>query len=137
MEFLLNNIGLVALVVISAAMLIGPEVAKLLNGGSTVTTLQAIQLINKRNAIVLDVREAGEYASGHITNSRHIPMSQLKERINELARFKARPIIVNCGRGTRSAGAIRILKQSQFAEVFQLRGGFAAWAEASLPLERT
>jgi rhodanese-related sulfurtransferase len=85
---------------------------------------------------VLDVRAAGEYAGGHIANARHIQESQLADRAKELEKFRARPIIVSCATGSRAPGVTGALRKKGFTEVFALRGGIAAWQQASLPLEK-
>jgi rhodanese-related sulfurtransferase len=92
--------------------------------------------MNRRNAVVLDVRETGDYAAGHITGARHIPETQLTDRLKELEKFKARPIVVCCRTGTRAPIAGATLRKQGFSEVVALRGGVAAWQQASLPLEK-
>jgi rhodanese-related sulfurtransferase len=82
------------------------------------------------------VRAAGEYAAGHIANARHIPEAQLADRAKDLEKFRSRPIIVACGAGSRAPGVTGQLRKQGFAEVFALRGGIAAWQQASLPLEK-
>jgi rhodanese-related sulfurtransferase len=101
-----------------------------------VSALELVQLINRRDAVVIDVRDASEYAAGHITNARHIPEAQLAERLKELDRFKTRPIVVSCASGGRSARAGSVLQKHGFTEVFTLRGGIGAWQQASMPLEK-
>jgi rhodanese-related sulfurtransferase len=135
-KFVIDNIWLIVAMIVSGAILIWPEVRKLMGAQSELGTLQTIQLMNQKNAIVLDVRENGEYSAGHIPNSRHIPLSELERRLNELEKFKQRPIIVNCQTGMRSGNATRILKKHQFATVYQLKGGIGAWQQANLPLEK-
>jgi len=95
-----------------------------------------VQLINRRDAVVVDVREADEYRAGHIANSRHIPMGQVGERMKEMEKLKAKPIIVACRSGSRSASVIGVLQKSGFEEVYGLRGGILAWQQASMPLEK-
>jgi rhodanese-related sulfurtransferase len=122
--------------VITGGMLVWPLVSRLIRPGHEVSPVEAVQLINRRDAVVIDVRDAAEYASGHITNARHIPEAQLVERMKELAKFKARPIIVTCRAGGRAATAATVLRKHGFGEVFALRGGIAAWQQASMPLEK-
>jgi rhodanese-related sulfurtransferase len=122
--------------VITGGMLIWPLINRLARPGAEVNVLEAVQLINRRDAVVIDVRDAGEYAAGHITGARHIPEAELAERLKELEKFKARPIIVSCRTGNRAARAGGVLRQHGFEEVFALRGGIAAWQQASMPLEK-
>ena len=75
-----------------------------------------------------------EYSSGHIVNSVHIPLSNLKTRISELNKYKNQKIIVSCRSGNRSSQACASLKKEGFEEVFNLSGGVMAWENASLPL---
>lgn len=130
------NMLLFGTAVVTGGMLIWPLFNRLFRAGSEVSTLEAVQLINRRDAVVVDVRESGEYAAGHVAGSRHIPESQLAGRMKELEKFKSRPIIVSCRSGTRSASAGAILRKHGFGEVFVLRGGIAAWQQAGMPLEK-
>ena len=86
---------------------------------------------------MLDVRATGEYSAGHIGNARHIQETQLADRAKELEKFRSRPIIVACATGSRAPGVTGRLRKQGFAEVFALRGGIAAWQQASLPLEKS
>jgi len=122
--------------VVSGSMLIWPLIGRLFRQSNEVDTLEAVQMINRRDAVVIDVRDGGDYAAGHITNARNIPEGQIADRMKELEKFKSRPIIVSCNTGNRSAIASGILRKSGFNEVFSLRGGIAAWRQASMPLEK-
>jgi len=132
-EFLLNNIALVALFLASGVMLFWPEIQKLAGaGGAEVGTLEATRLMNQ-GSLVLDVRDEKDYTAGHLPKARHIPLRDLAGRLNEIGKYKEKPVIVT---GTRAGAACRLLRQSGFNNVFQLKGGFAAWQQASLPVER-
>lgn len=134
MKFILDNIWLVLLALASGAMLLWPQ---LLGGAKKqVGTLEATQLINRNDAVIVDVREDSEFAQGHIPNAKHIPLRQLPSRLKELEKFKAKPIIVNCRSGNRSAKACGILNKHGFENVHNLAGGITAWAQAGLPLEK-
>lgn len=130
------NMLLFGTAVVTGGMLVWPLFNRLFRGGQEVSTLQAVQFINRRDAVVIDVRDAGEYATGHIANSKHIPEAQLANRMKELEKFKSRPIIVSCRSGSRAASAAAALRKNGFKEVFVLRGGVAAWQQASMPLEK-
>jgi rhodanese-related sulfurtransferase len=122
--------------VVTGGMLLWPLFGRMFRTGKEVSAVELVQLINRRDAVVLDVRSASEYAAGHITGSRNIPEAQLAERMKELDRFKTRPIVVSCGSGARAARAGALLQKHGFAEVFTLRGGIGAWQQASMPLEK-
>ena len=130
------NMVLLGVVVASGTMLIWPLVSRLIRRTSEVGTFEAVQLINRRDAIVLDVRETGDFEAGHITNARHIPEAQLTERLKELEKFKARPIIVTCPTGTRAPAVAGALRKSGFQEAVALRGGISAWRQAGMPLPK-
>jgi rhodanese-related sulfurtransferase len=135
LKFLLDNFWLVALMVASGGMLLWPEIQRMFSGGREIGTLEATRLINS-NALVLDVRDATEYAGGHIPHAKHIPLAELDKRLSEIARFKDKPVIVSCRTGMRAGGALRVLQKHKFSQVYQLKGGIGAWEQASLPLER-
>ena len=136
-EFLMNNLGLVALFLASGLMLVWPEISKLAGmGGPQIGTLEATRLMNQGTTLILDVREGEEYAAGHLPRARHIPLSQLSKRVDEIGKFKDKPVIVTCKTGARAGAATRVLKQAGFNSVFELRGGLNAWQQASLPLEK-
>ena len=131
------NMALFAATVISGAMLVWPVIARLMRPGQEVGPAEAVQLINRRDAVVLDVRNVAEYKSGHITNARHVPEAELESRAKELEKMKSKPIIVSCARGNRSAGVAGRLRKLGFNEVFSLRGGLTAWEQAHMPLEKS
>lgn len=135
MKFIQDNILLIAMALASGAMLLWP-LARRGAGGSQVNTLQATQMINREDALVLDVREPAEYEKGHILNARNIPLGELDQRANELSRWKAKRVIVSCATGTRSGAALAILKKHGFTNLVSLAGGLGAWQQAGLPVEK-
>lgn len=133
MKFILDNIFLIAIALVSGGLLLWPLLKK--GGGSTaVSPLEATQLINHRNAIVVDVRDEKDYAAGSLAGARNLPFSALDTRAGEFARFKSRPVVIVCDAGQRSAGAIAKFKAQGFEEAYALAGGVSAWKAASLPL---
>lgn len=127
---------LIALAFVSGAMLIWPYVRRAAAGGASVGTLEATQLINREDAVVLDVRNAEEFGRGHILGARNVPLAELEKRADDLAKFKARPVIVACESGNRSLGAAATLRRLGFERVYNLAGGYAAWQQAGLPIEK-
>lgn len=134
MEFFKDNVLLIGLALGSGIMLLLPTLKKSAGGVPNLTTAEAINLINRSHAIVLDVREDAEFANGHIVDAKHIPVDKLAERLNELAKYKDKPILVNCQRGMRTAKACDILRKAEFTQVHVLQGGLDAWLEAKLPV---
>jgi rhodanese-related sulfurtransferase len=130
-----QNLFLIAVAFVSGAMLVWPLV-KRGAGGPWVSTLEATMLINQKDALVLDVREPGEYAQVHILNARNIPLRELEARIKDIERYKAKPVICVCATGNRSGGAAGILRKHGFTTVVNLSGGIAAWQQAGLPTEK-
>ncbi len=116
--------------------LIGAEVMRRLRGVSSVTPVEALQLINHQDAVVLDIRDGGDYKNGHIPQAQHIPANDVQNRLNQLQKYKDKPIIVYCRTGMVSEGVCALLKQHGFAAVHSLSGGVGAWQSASLPLTR-
>lgn len=132
--FTSNNAMLVIAIVIVSLMLIHSIFGEKLRGYSSVTPAQSTQMINRDDALILDVREDKEYSEGHIINSVHIPLSNLKTRLNDLAKHKSKKVIVACRSGHRSSQACANLKKEGFEQVFNLKGGVMAWESANLPL---
>jgi len=131
------NLVLFGTVVVTGGMLLWPIIARLVRPGHEVGPIEAVQLINRRDAVVLDVRDAADYKSGHITNARHMPEGEIDSRMKELEKVKSKPIIVSCARGNRSVTVANRLRALGFAEVVSLRGGLAAWQQANMPLEKS
>ena len=135
MQFLQDNWMLVALALISGAMLVWSFLGGSLSGVEQADTLKATRLYND-DALVLDVREDKEYAAGHIPKAKHIPLGQLPSRLSELDKHKNKPVLVTCRSGNRSAHACRILKKAGFEAVYNQAGGILAWERANLPVTK-
>jgi rhodanese-related sulfurtransferase len=136
LQFLQNNIWIFTLAVTSGIMLFWSYFGNRLLGIKDVDHIAAMQLINHKNALILDVREESEYAAGHILSSKLIPQGKLKGRLGELEKYRERPIVVVCRSGQRSASACALLGKQGFAQAYNLNGGITAWQKASLPLEK-
>jgi rhodanese-related sulfurtransferase len=134
MEFINQNILLVSLVVVSGLSLLWPMLAK--QSGNHIGPAEATQLINREDAYILDVREAGEYAAGHLPEAKNIPTGKLVERVAELEKFKDKPIIVCCASGIRSNKACDELKKLGFEKLYSLSGGVDAWVGAGYPIKK-
>ncbi len=134
-KFVTENIFLIAIAFISGGMLVWPLVRRGA-GGPSVGTLEATMLMNKKDSLVLDVRDAGEFAQGHILGARSIPLDELANRLKEIERFKDKPVVVSCAVGNRAGSAAKVLREHGFTNVVNLTGGIAAWRQAGLPTEK-
>ncbi|MEE8151117.1 MAG: rhodanese-like domain-containing protein [Nitrosomonadaceae bacterium] len=132
LAFVQNNIVLIMIVVVSGSFLLWELLSR--RSGREVGTLIAVQLINYKDALVLDVREESEYDAGHIPNSKHIPGDKIKDRMQELEKFKDKPIVVIYKSGVRSGAASTTLHTLGFSHVHNLTGGIDTWKQANLPI---
>mgnify|MGYP002352878435 CR=1 FL=1 len=131
LQFLTDNLLLIAIALISGGMLLWPMVRNRA-GGPALTTLQATQLLNNKNAQVVDVRTPEEFKTGSLANAKNIPAAALKDRMGEIKKDK--PVIIVCATGARAAGPAALLRGMGYGEVYVLSGGIAAWREAGLPV---
>jgi len=134
-DFVQNNLLLFAVAFASGAMLLWPLVRRS-SGGPWVSAAQATQLINREDALVLDVRDAGEYAGGHILGAKSLPLARVESGAGDVAKKKDATLIVYCDTGDRSGKAAGVLKKLGYGKVVNLSGGLGAWKQAGLPVEK-
>jgi rhodanese-related sulfurtransferase len=134
-DFVRNNLLLIVVAVVSGAMLIWPLLRRT-TGGPWVDASMATQLINREDALVVDVRDPGEYGSGHILGAKNWPLDHIDERGGEAAKRKDKPVIVYCDTGDRTPKAAAALRKLGFTRVVNLSGGLPAWQQAGLPVEK-
>ena len=91
-------------------------------------------MMSRQRPLVLDVREAEEFAQGHLQGARHLPLSQLDTRLEELQKYRDKPVLVYCQSGARARKACARLGAHSFTQLYQLQGGLQAWRDAKLPL---
>ena len=135
MTFLIENWYLVVLALASGAMLAWPVLAG--GGAGGLSAAQAVQLINREKALVIDVCEPAEYAAGHVGGAKNVPLSQFQERLPQVAKNKAVPLIIVCARGARAGRAAAQARRLGYDKAQVLTGGLAAWRSASMPVEKT
>ncbi|MCC7135804.1 MAG: rhodanese-like domain-containing protein [Nitrosomonas sp.] len=130
--FLIDNMFFVIAAMLSGGMLLFPLIMR--HGAKEIDAQQAVRLINYEHAVVLDVRDDGDYASGHLPDSEHIPQASVQERLGELEKYKKKPIIVIFTPNLRAAQTGAILHKNGFERVFSLSGGIDGWKRENLPL---
>jgi rhodanese-related sulfurtransferase len=136
MQFLANNWMLVLIMFMSGAMLLFPLIQRRSSGMKEIGNTRLTYLLNREDASVLDIREAREMDGRKIVGAIHIPFSQLKDRVGEIKAAKDKPLVVYCARGQHSLMAGSVLKSAGFTDLYNLNGGFKAWAEAGLPVDK-
>ena len=130
-EFVVNHYILVSLFV---AFLVAILILESRRGGAKISAQGEVNLINKDEAVVVDIRDRKEFGEGRITGSINIPLNSLKSRVGELSKFKDKQIIVADKMGQHSAMAVKQLNAEGFSNVVRLNGGVADWKASNLPL---
>ena len=134
MKFLLDTWYLFAAAAVSGGLLLWPMFSRGALGGG-ITPAEAVRLINREKAVLLDVSEPAEYAAAHAAGARSVPLAGL-EKSAVLPKNKALPVVVVCPTGARASRAAATLKGLGFEKASALAGGLRAWREANLPIER-
>ncbi len=135
MKFFIDNWFLFLAAAASGGLLFWPLLNKGAGGGK-VSTAEAVQLINRERAVLIDVSEPAEYAACHAAGSKSVPLGKL-ETSNDLPKNKALPLVVVCPSGARAGRAAPILKKLGFENARVLAGGLEAWRAANLPIEKS
>ncbi len=134
MKFFIDNWMLFSVALTSGAMLLWPAVQGATAGG--LSTAGAVQLINRERAVVVDVSETEEFASGHVGGAKSVPVGQLEQRLTEVVKNKTLPLILVCPNGARANRALSVAKKLGYEKAQVLAGGLKAWKEANLPVEK-
>ena len=134
MKFIIDNWMLIAVAFASGAMLVWPVVQGAANSG--LSTANAVQLINRERALVVDVSEEEEFAAGHVGGARNVPVGQLEQRLPQVAKNKTVPLILVCPSGARANRALAVAKKLGYEKAQVLAGGLKAWKDANLPVEK-
>jgi rhodanese-related sulfurtransferase len=133
-KFLIDNWMLISVALASGGMLIWPMIQGATTGG--LTSAQAVQLINRERAIVVDVSETEEFAAGHVGGAKNVPVGQLEQRLPEVVKNKTVPLILVCASGARANRALAVAKKLGYDKAQVLAGGLKSWKEANLPVEK-
>ena len=131
-QFIVQNALLIIIAVIAAVSLAMPLI-NTRRFGPMVSSEQAVSLINKQNALVVDVRAQKDFKRVRIANSVNIPANEIQNRLGELS--KDRTIIVVVNSGNMSAAASKLLRGVGFTKVYVLDSGLVGWMRDKLPLE--
>jgi len=134
MNFIVNNWMLISIALVSGGLLLWPVIQGAASAGLSPT--DAVQLINREKAVLVDVSETGEFAAGHIVGAKNIPLGELEAKLVAAVKNKTLPLILVCQTGSRSGRALVIAKKLGYDQAQSLGGGLTAWKAASLPVEK-
>lgn len=130
LEFFVQQWVLFAALLAVVVMLVLHETRK---SGPSLTPQQAINVVNAEDGVFVDLRDAKEYKAGHIVDAVHIPAAKLGTRIEELGKYKQRPVVLVCKMGQSAGAAGKQLKAAGFEKVYKMSGGMMEWANLQLP----
>ena len=133
MKFIVENWVLILVAFVSGGMLVWPAVTR--GRGGSIGTAEAVRLINREKAVLIDVCEPAEFAAGHAAGARNVPLGSI-EGSKDLPSNKALPIVVMCATGARSGRAAGMLRKAGYERAVAVAGGNAAWRDANLPIEK-
>ena len=134
MKFVIDNWMIFTVAISSGAMLLWPMVQGAASG--TLSAAGAVQLINREKAVIVDVREADEFAASHMGGARNIPLNTLEEKLPLSVKNKALPLVLVCDTGGRANRALAVAKKLGYEQAQVLGGGLKSWKEANLPIEK-
>jgi rhodanese-related sulfurtransferase len=130
-EFIGNHLILAGTLAVLLVLFFRNEMSR---GGRSVSPQQLVNMINREEAIVVDLRDRKEFSEGHIIDAINIPQASLGSRIDELERYRERPVVVACKMGQQAGAAGTVLRKAGFANVMRLSGGMAEWRGSNLPV---
>ncbi len=133
MDFIVNNWMLLAVAIASGGLLMWPAVQ---GSGSGLGPTEAVMLINREKAVVVDVGDAADFAAGHIGGARHLPLAELEQRLPEAVKNKQLPLLLVCPNGMRAKRALATARKLGYEKAQVLAGGLRAWKDANLPVEK-
>ncbi len=105
-------------------------------GGTGISTQKLVDMVNREEAVVVDLRDKKEFDQGHLVGSLNVPYASIETRVGELTKYKERPLVLVCRMGQHAGAAGTILRKKGFANVSRLTGGFMEWRNQNLPVVR-
>jgi len=133
-DFIVQNWMFIAAALIAGGLLLWPTLTGGVAGGGGITPAEAVQLMNRQKAVVVDVCSPQEFAQGHIAGARSVPLGELEAKLEGAVKNKALPVILVCASGMRSNRALGIAKKLGYGNARSLGGGMKSWREANLPV---
>jgi rhodanese-related sulfurtransferase len=135
-DFIVQNWVLILIALSSGAMLLWPAFTKG-GGANSLTPTEAVLLINREKAVVVDVCSPDEYAAGHVSQAKNVPIGELENRLPQVVKNKSLPVLMVCASGIRSKRAVATAQKLGYEKAYSLAGGMGAWRAASLPVQKS
>ncbi len=132
--FVTNHPFLVGTFALLLALFVRNETQR---GGRSVSAQQLVDMVNREDAVVLDLRDRKEFDAGHIVDSVNIPYASLESRLTDLDKYRERPVVIACKMGQHAGAAGTMLRKKGFANVSRLTGGIAEWRNQNLPVVKS
>jgi rhodanese-related sulfurtransferase len=136
LQFVINHWMLSLLLVVILVLLIIEELRGRIGGVPRVSPQDLTRMMNREDAVVVDVRDGNAFAKGHIIGAVNIPHTLINVNIEKLEKYQQQPIVMVCGRGQTSPQEAEKLHKKGFEKIYFLAGGLAAWQDAGYPLSR-
>jgi rhodanese-related sulfurtransferase len=133
-EFIGNHYLLVAALVVVIVILLRTEIGQLTRRYKMISPAELVRLINRDNALVIDVSPQADFDKGHIAGARHVALNLIDPEHKELAKVRELPVAVVCRSGMTAQGVCARLSKAGFTRVHCLEGGLNAWIAAELPI---
>lgn len=135
-EFISNHLFLCSLFAALVVLFLWSSFGDAVSGNKAISPSEMTNLINREDAVVLDIRKSNEFSEGHIINAMNIPHDEFESSAKKLEKHKKSPVVLYCQSGNESSRITRALKQSGFENVSFLKGGLLAWQNANLPISK-
>lgn len=135
-EFFAQNLFLFIALGVILLLLAANIALSLFFGGTQASPTEVTNLINRDDALVIDIRDNAEFATGHILNALNVPFKELKNRYRDLEKHRGRAVVISSRAGGDAVKAARLLKKAGIEKVYRLQGGMVAWQNDSLPLAK-
>lgn len=135
-EFIGNHPLLTGALAAAVVALIAYEISRLLRKWRELGTLEAVQLLNREDPVVLDVSNSSDYAKGHIRGALHMPPSRIEAGNQQLLKYRERPVLVYCRNNQVAPQMASRLVKLGFTNVSVLAGGLTQWISDQQPVSR-
>lgn len=133
-QFAIDNWVLSSAWLVVAFVLLSLQIKITAHGPKSLTTQMVTNLVNREEAVVIDIRGQADFNKGHIQGAVNVPLSKIKDTTSDLEKYKDNPIIMVCANGIQVAAACQILRKAGFEKVHKLAGGMASWVGDNLPV---